>query len=140
MPPHAQRDILDALQVDPGERTFCQLVQERHEALLEIRRLRQLLDEQTPAARPTVQSAPDESASLSIATPIMAIRPGTLLRRRDVSEMLGIAASTIYRMMQNREFPRPISIGPRAVRWRFEDIEAWRRNLGFNSLLTPTEN
>jgi len=91
------------------------------------------LDQQTPAAKPAVQSELDKFASLSIATSIKAIRPGTLLRRRDVSEMLGIAASTIYRMMQDSEFPRPISIGLRAVRWRIEDIEAWRRNLGFNS-------
>jgi prophage regulatory protein len=61
------------------------------------------------------------------------MRPGTLLRRRDVSEMLGIAASTIYRMIQDREFPRPLSIGSRAVRWRIEDIEAWRRHLVRNA-------
>jgi prophage regulatory protein len=61
------------------------------------------------------------------------MRPGTLLRRRDVSEMLGIAASTIYRMIQDREFPRPLSIGSRAVRWRIEDIEAWRSHLVRNA-------
>jgi prophage regulatory protein len=118
-----QRDILDVLLIDPGQRTFGQLAQERREALLEIRRLRRILDERSAGTKATIQSTPDNLGPSSIAAPVTTMRPGTLLRRRDVSEMLGIAASTIYRMIQDREFPRPITIGPRAVRWRIEDIE-----------------
>ena len=32
---------------------------------------------------------------------------------------------SIYKMMQNGEFPRPVKIGPTAVRWRASDIRAW---------------
>ncbi len=48
-----------------------------------------------------------------------------LLRRRQVEEITGMSRSTIYKMMQSGEFPRPVRIGPSAVRWRASDIAAW---------------
>ena len=36
-----------------------------------------------------------------------------------------MSRSSIYKMMQNGEFPRPVRIGPAAVRWRASDITAW---------------
>ena len=46
-------------------------------------------------------------------------------RRPTVEEMLGLSRSTIYRMMQDGEFPRPVKIGRRAVGWSSEEIESW---------------
>ena len=48
-----------------------------------------------------------------------------LLRRRQVEEITGMSRSSIYKLMQNGEFPRPVKIGPTAVRWRASDITAW---------------
>ncbi len=48
-----------------------------------------------------------------------------LLRRREVEAITGLARSTIYRLMKDGTFPRPIRVGPSAVRWRLSDIEAW---------------
>ena len=48
-----------------------------------------------------------------------------LLRRRQVEEITGMSRSSIYRLMQDGEFPRPVRIGPAAVRWRASDITAW---------------
>ena len=48
-----------------------------------------------------------------------------LMRRREVEQVLGISRSSIYRLMQEGEFPRPVRIGPAAVRWRASDIAAW---------------
>lgn len=48
-----------------------------------------------------------------------------LLRRRQVEEITGLARSTIYRLMKDGTFPRPIRVAPGAVRWRLSDIEAW---------------
>ena len=48
-----------------------------------------------------------------------------LLRRQQVEEMAGIKRSSIYRLMKNGEFPRPVRVGPVAVRWRESDIRAW---------------
>ena len=48
-----------------------------------------------------------------------------LMRRREVEKILGISRSSIYRLMQEGRFPRPIRIGTAAVRWRASDITAW---------------
>ena len=48
-----------------------------------------------------------------------------LLRRRQVEEITGMCRSSIYRLMQDGEFPRPVKVGPAAVRWRASDITAW---------------
>ncbi len=48
-----------------------------------------------------------------------------LLRRRQVEEITGMSRSAIYKRMQEGEFPRPVRIGPSAVRWRTSDIAAW---------------
>ena len=48
-----------------------------------------------------------------------------LLRRRYVEEITGLSRSSIYRLMLEGEFPRPVRVGPTAVRWRESDITAW---------------
>lgn len=48
-----------------------------------------------------------------------------LLRRRQVEEITGLARSSIYRAMQQGAFPRPVRVGPAAVRWRLSEITAW---------------
>ena len=48
-----------------------------------------------------------------------------LLRREEVEARCGIARTTIYRLMRAGQFPEPLRVGPRAVRWRASEIEAW---------------
>ncbi len=48
-----------------------------------------------------------------------------LLTRRDIEKRCQIARTTIYRLMRAGQFPEPIKIGPRAVRWPQSEIEAW---------------
>ena len=48
-----------------------------------------------------------------------------LLRRQEVEVKTGLARSTIYRLMRAGEFPEPLKLGPRAVRWRATEIESW---------------
>ena len=48
-----------------------------------------------------------------------------LLRRREVEEITGLARSSIYRQMDRGSFPRPVKVGPTAVRWRESDITEW---------------
>ena len=38
---------------------------------------------------------------------------------------IGLARSTIYRMIEAGTFPRPVKIGQRAVAWPESDIERW---------------
>ena len=48
-----------------------------------------------------------------------------LLRRREVERITGMSRSSIYRLMQSGGFPRPVRVGPSAVRWKESDITAW---------------
>ena len=48
-----------------------------------------------------------------------------LLRRREVEQITGIGSSSIYRQMDRGSFPRPVKVGPNAVRWRESDIQRW---------------
>ena len=48
-----------------------------------------------------------------------------LLRRREVEKITGMSHSSIYRLMQQGEFPRLVRVGPAAVRWKASDIAAW---------------
>ena len=41
-----------------------------------------------------------------------------LLRRRQVEEITGMSRSSIYRLMQDGQFPRPVKVSCAAVRWR----------------------
>ena len=47
------------------------------------------------------------------------------LTRAEVEQRFSIARSTIYRLMRSGAFPEPIRVGPRAVRWRASDLDAW---------------
>lgn len=48
-----------------------------------------------------------------------------LLRRREVEGIAGLARSSIYRLMQEGDFPRPVRVGPAGVRWKASDVTAW---------------
>ena len=52
-----------------------------------------------------------------------------LLRRQEVQQLLGLSKSTLYELMADDRFPRPVRIAARAVRWRASDIAAWQRAL-----------
>lgn len=41
---------------------------------------------------------------------------------REVAELLGVNARTIWRMAQRGELPAPIRLGHRVVRWRLSDL------------------
>jgi prophage regulatory protein len=48
-----------------------------------------------------------------------------LLRRREVEELTGLSRSTIYDWIRTGQFPRPVSLGPRTVRWSEREVERW---------------
>ena len=64
-----------------------------------------------------------------------------LLRRRQVEEITGMSCSTIYRLMQDGAFPRPVRVGPAAVRWRQSDLTGWleSRPIARSELDPPNE-
>jgi prophage regulatory protein len=48
-----------------------------------------------------------------------------LLRLAKVKENTGLSRSTIYRMMDAKQFPRPLRLGPCSVGWRTSAIVQW---------------
>lgn len=60
--------------------------------------------------------------------------PQTILRRKQVEARTGLSRSTIYAKLQRNPkrpgdydptFPRPISLGAKAVGWIEAEIDAW---------------
>ena len=48
-----------------------------------------------------------------------------LLTRQDVEARTALSRSAIYRLMRTGQFPEPLQIGPRAVRWKASEIAAF---------------
>jgi prophage regulatory protein len=48
-----------------------------------------------------------------------------ILRLEQVKQVVGLGRTSIYQMMGTGDFPRPVSLGPRAIGWRYGDIKAW---------------
>ena len=48
-----------------------------------------------------------------------------ILRRPQVETRVGYGRSAIYEQMAAGTFPKPIKLGPRAVGWLEEEINAW---------------
>ncbi|MFN3262980.1 MAG: AlpA family transcriptional regulator [Pikeienuella sp.] len=48
-----------------------------------------------------------------------------ILRRPAVEAVTGLSRSTIYALMAEDRFPKPLRLGRRAVGWTEADIAAW---------------
>ena len=48
-----------------------------------------------------------------------------LLTRTEVEALIRMSRSAIYRLMRTGQFPEPLRIGPRAVRWKRSEVEHW---------------
>lgn len=48
-----------------------------------------------------------------------------ILRCREVQQAIGLSRSTIYRMIERGDFPRPQKLGLRAIGWRESAVENW---------------
>lgn len=52
-----------------------------------------------------------------------------LYRISEVEQITGLARSTIYLRLQQGQFPAPIQVGAKAVRWRQSDLQTWLEEL-----------
>ena len=51
--------------------------------------------------------------------------PSALLRRAEVQARLNVSRTFIFSNLARGTFPKPLKIGPRAYRWRVEDIDRY---------------
>jgi prophage regulatory protein len=54
-----------------------------------------------------------------------------VLRIPEVIDLVGLSVSTIYAMIADGRFPRPIKLGKRAVGWKESTIDAWLASCRF---------
>jgi prophage regulatory protein len=122
-------DMLDRLSLDPGTRTIGELLQEREWAVNEIRRLRSdvgRLSRKSDAVR-IEREMSQEAVDTKQLDP--ALNAQRLLRLAEVSKMLGIGRSTVYKYVNEGRFPSPVNVGYRSVRWKLADVLAWRAKI-----------
>ncbi len=119
-------DLLEQLMLDPGSRTFGELVQERVWAAQEIRRLRFELAKlrELPARRPG-RPALDPRGDAITSTDGAPLR---LIRLPELNQLIGVSRSTIYLMMKQDRFPEAVHF-KRAAAWRLADVMAWQQTL-----------
>lgn len=67
----------------------------------------------------------DNSASPSVRT---GDDPRLLARLPVVLRVTGLGRSTIYRWIADGSFPAPVRLGPRAVAWRWSDLDRWTQS------------
>jgi len=115
-------DMLDRLILDPGTRTLGELLQEREWAVGEIRRLR--LDLGRLSRKQQAERIEEEMEQTGGLDP--KLHAQRLLRLQEVSTMVGLKRSAIYRYVAEGRFPAPIKVGIRSVRWKLADVLAWR--------------
>ncbi|WP_298287947.1 AlpA family phage regulatory protein [Thiomonas sp.] len=48
-----------------------------------------------------------------------------LLRLSEVSETVGLRRTAIYEAIRRNDFPKPVRVGSRAVRWRLTELQQW---------------
>jgi prophage regulatory protein len=56
---------------------------------------------------------------------VVADAPRMFARLPTVMQATGLGRSTIYRLMAYGAFPAPVHLGPRAVGWRWSDLDQW---------------
>jgi prophage regulatory protein len=61
------------------------------------------------------------------------LAPKDLLTSRDVADRLSISVRTLHRLVARGQFPRPIRLSRKCVRWRRSDVE------GYLQALTPRQ-
>ncbi|EKO3838451.1 transcriptional regulator [Vibrio harveyi] len=51
--------------------------------------------------------------------------PNRLMRLQEVIYTCGLSRASIYSFMEEGTFPQSVSLGARAIGWRYQDIQNW---------------
>lgn len=52
-----------------------------------------------------------------------------IIRLSELTEILGVSATTVWRWRRENRIPQSLSLGPRMVGWRRKDIDEWLNQL-----------
>jgi prophage regulatory protein len=133
---HVVRDMIEKGQFGEAEISFCQAIAEK---LLGVRLNTALPTgivhddndfalEQIAIARPS--PLPRPATTKAKLQPVLSAKDelSRLMRLPELTRLLGISRPTVYRLIQNGEFPTPIKQG-RTSSWRRSDVLAYLANL-----------
>jgi prophage regulatory protein len=81
-----------------------------------------IADDALHAGRPALLRAPEDVLSMAGTLPVGHARVPTVL------SATGLRRSTVYRLIAAGSFPAPVHLGPRAVGWRWSDLDQWTRS------------
>jgi prophage regulatory protein len=48
-----------------------------------------------------------------------------VIRLPAVLSLVGLSRSTVYSLIKNNAFPKPVKLSARSVGWKLSDIESW---------------
>ena len=57
--------------------------------------------------------------------------------RPELVELTGLSYSTIWRMIQADQFPKPVKLSARRVAWRKVDVDSWIQSRQVGVGITP---
>ena len=49
----------------------------------------------------------------------------TLLKARELAQLLAVSSDMVYRLEANGTIPQAIKLGPRTFRWRRSEVQRW---------------
>jgi prophage regulatory protein len=49
----------------------------------------------------------------------------TLMRRKQVEAATGLPRSTLFALVAEGKFPKPVKLGPKSIAWLDEEVGAW---------------
>ena len=67
----------------------------------------------------------------------MSVAEKRALKLKEVVGLVSLSSATIYRMMSQGEFPRPVRIGVRATGWRSDEVEEWLASRPYTAPESP---
>ncbi len=124
-----RNDIIDRLSIDPGRITLGQLLQDREAALIEIKRLCNLVSNLQNARRNGVSTTEEISKTTK---GMDTGSTGKLITISELCDLLRIARSTFYHLRTETGFPRPLKFAGRTVRYPLNEILAWQERVREN--------
>ena len=61
------------------------------------------------------------------------------LKLHDIKQLTKVSGSKVYQMVESKQFPKPIKIGHRSVRWVREEVNEWVKEQGNKGQEVSTE-
>ena len=61
------------------------------------------------------------------------------LKLHDIKQLTKVSGSKVYQMVESKQFPKPIKIGHRSVRWVREEVNEWVKKQGEQNMAVDSE-